>query len=163
MSGLPTQPALIISDLDGDGKNDVITPATHGIGIIRNIGYPGLVNFTSSIEFRTDSNVFNAASFPGVAAGDLDGDGKPDLVVANTNTNSISFFKNTSTPGLISFATKLDLIHVGGPTHPSIGDLDGDGKSDLAIINLAGNVNTLSVYRNVSINGNISFETLQSN
>ena len=45
-----------------------------------------------------------------VAIGDLNGDGKLDLAVANGNSDSVSVFFNTTTPGALtpSFAAKQD-------------------------------------------------------
>ena len=39
---------------------------------------------------------------------DLDLDGKPDLVVFNSGSNSISIFRNTSIVGTISLAARQD-------------------------------------------------------
>lgn len=92
------------------------------------------------------------------AIGDIDGDGKPDLVVVNSTANTVSIFRNTAGSGNItagSFAAKIDLPAGGGAQGVSIADLDGDGKSDLTVANLTDN--TLSVYLNTSTTGNISF------
>ena len=42
-------------------------------------------------------------------AEDLDGDGKRDLVVANTGSGSLSILRNTSVAGSVSFASKVDI------------------------------------------------------
>jgi hypothetical protein len=47
------------------------------------------------VDFVSGANVNS------VAIGDLDGDGKPDLAVANYLSNSVSVYHNTSTTGLI--------------------------------------------------------------
>jgi hypothetical protein len=57
---------------------------------------------------------FTAGNKPySVAIGDLDGDGKPDLAVANFLGSSVSVFRNTSASGSItasSFAVKVDCL-----------------------------------------------------
>jgi len=60
--------------------------------------------------------------------GDLDGDGKPDLVVVDVYANRLTIFRNTSTPGNISFASVSDLIRGNIRNTSAIVDLDGDGK-----------------------------------
>lgn len=106
-----------------------------------------------------------------VTAGDFDGDGKPDLAVThgawyipNSNSNVISIYKNTSTPGVISFATPVNII--GGFNGRSIiaGDVDGDGKLDIVYLSHAGgnpDGDSIYVHRNISTPGNISFDPYQ--
>ena len=44
-----------------------------------------------------------------VCTGDIDGDGKVDILSVAPLTNTLSLFKNTSTPGVISFAARIDI------------------------------------------------------
>ena len=65
----------------------------------------GSVNFSTKVDFTTSSNPY------GVAIGDIDGDGKSDVVAVNLSSNTISVFRNTSSSGSISsgsFSTKVD-------------------------------------------------------
>ena len=82
------------------------------------------------------------------AFGDLDGDGKMDMVVGHSN-GSVSFFKNTAssasaTPVWVLSAQKLidnfttDTINTGGYATPFIYDVDHDGKPDLVLGNVYG-------------------------
>jgi hypothetical protein len=73
-----------------------------------------------------------------VLVGDLNGDGKPDLVTANrTGTVSLFFGKGDGT-----FATRVDYAAAsicipcdGGPDSVAVGDLNGDGKLDIVVTN----------------------------
>jgi hypothetical protein len=78
-----------------------------------------------------------------VAAADLNGDGKPDLVTANRYANTISVFLNR---GDGKFKPRRDYSGAGDPRAVAIGDLNDDGKPDLATV--SNDANALSVFLN---------------
>jgi len=138
---------VVIGDLDGDGKPDmaVANNSSNTVSVFRNTSNVGSIT-TSSFATKVD---FATGSYPsGVAIGDLDGDGKPDLAVTNYTSSTVSVFRNTSTVGAITLATKVDFVTGTSPQVIAISDLDGDGKADMAVINLS--TNSLSVFRNIS-------------
>lgn len=72
-----------------------------------------------------------------MASGDLDSDGKPDLVITDNSTTdvAITIWRNTSTVDQISF-TGAGLFGAFGDVAPvdlAIGDLDGDNVQDLLV------------------------------
>ncbi|OYU93853.1 MAG: hypothetical protein CFE21_18650 [Bacteroidetes bacterium B1(2017)] len=134
--------SLAIGDLDGDGKLDlaVTNYSSNTVSVYRNIGTNGTVSFATKVDFTTGNNPKS------VSIGDIDGDAKPDLTITNYNSNSVSIFRNTCSSGTISFASKVDFTTGTNPNSAAIGDLDGDGKPDLAITNEGSN--SVSVLRN---------------
>jgi FG-GAP-like repeat/IPT/TIG domain/Secretion system C-terminal sorting domain len=107
---------------------------------------------------------YSVGTFPtGNAITDLNDDGKPELVTANSVSNSISILKNTSIPGKISFTPGINLLPGTDPKSVASGDLDGDGHTDLVAVNYNhGIASSIAVYRNTSAGGNISFAARQS-
>jgi hypothetical protein len=94
-----------------------------------------------------------------IRVSDLDGDGKPDMLVANYTAGSISVFRNTSGIGNINVANfvRQDFTSGTGATFISVADLDNDGKQDVIVANQG--ENTLSIFKNISTSGNISFNS----
>jgi len=67
-----------------------------------------------------------------VAIGDLNRDGRPDLVVANQSANTVSVLLGTGTG---SFGTAANFSVGANPTAVAVGDFDEDGRPDLVIAN----------------------------
>ena len=151
-----TEPSSVsIGDLDGDGKADlaVANNNSNTVSVFRNTASgPGSISYAAKIDFTTGVFPFS------VSNGDLDGDGKAELAVANYTSGTVSVFRNTSSgAGIISYAAKVDFTAGTNPRSVSIGDLDGDGKADLAVPNSGSS--TVSVFRNMSSVGSISYAT----
>ena len=79
---------------------------------------------------------------------DLDGDGKLDFAVIHAQSRFISVLLNRSTGGTTNFSPQLKVVHSASaaPTAIAIGDLDNDGRNDLAIANSA--TGTVSAFLN---------------
>ena len=152
---------IAVADIDGDGKPDIITPNSSDgtITIFRNLGTPG--SFTTNslaagVDFTTGGAPFQ------IAVGDLNGDGKPEIVVADSSGPNFFLFGNTITNGLIdtnSFAAPV-AIAAGTTGNASvvsvaIGDLDGDGVPDLAVA--VDNQNIVTIFRNSTAPGSTNF------
>ena len=84
--------------------------------------------FGAKTDFGTGSNPHS------VAIGDLNGDGKPDLAVANSASNTVSVLLGN---GDGTFGAKTDFATGVDPRSVAIGDVNGDGKPDLAVANCA--------------------------
>jgi hypothetical protein len=74
------------------------------------------------------------------AVGDLNGDGRPDLVSANAMRRTVSVLINK---GKGRFRTKREFGTGRNPKSVAIGDLDGDGNGDIAALNDAGTVSVV--------------------
>ncbi len=143
--------SCITGDADMDGKTDIIITNynSNSVSVLRNTSTPGSVSFAAKVDFATGTNPFNTAM------GDLDNDNKPELLVTNSNSQSVSVFRNTGSSGIVSFAAPVDLVTANLPLGVSINDFDGDGKQDIAVADFGSG--SLSVFKNTSTIGIISF------
>jgi hypothetical protein len=143
--------SVAIGDIDGDSKPDlaVANQESNTVSVLRNIGSSGTLNFATKVDFAVGTSPYS------VAIGDIDGDGKPDLAVVNYYSDAVSVLHNTGISGTVSFATKVDLATGRHPASVAIGDIDGDGKPDLAVANT--NSDNVSVFCNIGSSGTPGF------
>lgn len=139
--------ALAIGDLDKDGQPDIVTANFSGntISVLRNTSVSGTFALATKIDFAT------GASPNAVAIGDVDNDGKADIIVGNYAANNLSFFKNAATAGsftLTSLTTMPVISLAGAPTAVFLADIDQDGNADLVVSNYHPTRNVISILRN---------------
>lgn len=123
----------VFGDFDGDGRADLY--------VVRG-AYPYGVNL---LYRHGADNAFRAVPGEGIAGdrkngiaavlGDVDGDGRPDLFVANWGRNAL--YRNRSGPGEIRFVdgtAAAALAEDGRSWGALFSDLDGDGTPDLVVL-----------------------------
>ncbi len=126
-----------VADFDGDGRDDLLIAGSDRFGVLQ-VGQKGLrLKTIASYESRR-----NEARLSDLAAGDVNGDGIPDVVFVDIGEQSLE---------IASFAGDKDLIpaihfrvferktfrQMGDTIEPrdlAIGDVDGDHRSDIVLI-----------------------------
>ncbi len=124
--------SLVSADFNRDGKLDFAEfnyGATSGSGIQVSLWANG--TFSPPTTYHDQDNL-EPAETRGLAAGDLNGDGAPDLVLASSS-NGACVLKNDGHGGFTA-AGVCSAASVGydGDT-VAIGDVDGDGKADVVL------------------------------
>jgi hypothetical protein len=124
--------SVATGDLNGDGSLDLATANYSGtVSVLLNQGDG---SFRPKLDLRITTTT---AVDRGVTIGDVNGDGKPDLVTANySSPYTVSVFVNR---GDGSFQDKVDYETGRFPSSVAIGDLNGDSKPDLITANQYGN------------------------
>src|SRR5262249_22953756 len=125
--------AVAIGDLNNDGKADmaVANGSAGTISVLLSTTVPGAA--TPTFGGKQD---FAAGTLPSaLALGDVNGDGRLDVAVANANDNTVSVLLNTIAPGATtaSFGAKQDFQTGTKPQSILFKDLNGDGKADLVV------------------------------
>lgn len=144
---------LELADFNGDGRTDIVSMPFRETGtrihILKNNSIEG------TLKFEIEASLTNGGQTNGVSVGDFDDDGLIDIVVASNSTGQITTFRNSTAGADITFDAGENLsITDTTPFGVTVGDLNGDGKLDIASAFGAGNI---YVFENNSSSGNISF------
>jgi len=141
---------VVASDLNGDGKPDLIVthPSDSTLSVLLNTTTPGAAtpSFATRKTFATGSNPTC------VTAGDVNGDGKPDLIVVGSSSYTISALINITVPGAATpnFAAQQSFGTANSSTSVTSADVNGDGKPDLIVATFGSIDNTVSVLLNTT-------------
>ena len=136
-----------VGDMNGDGVPDIMLVGLRsGICAYQNTG-----TNTAPVWTRTPAwDVPTAATptltnkFNGPALGDLDGDGKLDLMVGQSSGTTVYAYRNTGTTSVPvwTYTSAWNYVAAASISQalPRLVDLNGDGKYDLMIGNSGGTV-----------------------
>ncbi|MFO0859740.1 MAG: FG-GAP-like repeat-containing protein [Phycisphaerales bacterium] len=124
--GLP-EPGVdvAVGDFDGDGRDDAIfSHAGNNRAFTLAKQQPG-GSFSVGASFSVAGGAWNR-----VAAGDLDGDGRPEVIVFDKGTGSVRSFANDGTGSFTSAPAGALSLPPPLSSDVAFGDVDGDGNAD---------------------------------
>jgi hypothetical protein len=121
------QSSVAVGDYNRDGKPDLFTTdADGGRFVFVRLSYPDRAGYSPPYGF------FSGTGPSSVAMDDFNGDGKPDLVVANTFSNDVRVHLQDD--------GRILIYPVGvNPVSVAVGDFNGDGRPDLVTANETSN------------------------
>lgn len=146
-----------IADLDLNGRPELLITdqGSNVISVLINQSTTSVINFAASpiiITITDPDPVKSVASTDGIIVEDLNGDYLPEIVTSQyqTNTSNLFIVENKSTPGTIAVGT-ITRLDIGNTVKRiRIGDLDNDGRKDIAVTQLLGP--SISIFLNQGSN-----------
>lgn len=157
--GKGAYPALL--DYNADGLMDLLignyslkttaTNAYSGLTLYENTGTATDPKYELvTRDYEDFSTLFNPLIFGmSPAVGDMDGDGDDDIILGDAD-GKLHYFENTAPSGQFAnfpnVVAQFKGIDVGQFATPTIADIDRDGKKDLVVGEMGGNLN---YFRNI--------------
>ena len=129
--------SLYVADFNGDGKLD-LAALTQYNGVFIYLGN-GDGTFQTAVGYSTvDPNHPNNYTASGMAVGDLNGDGKLDIAVTESNGMAVLLNNGNGTFGTATYYASG--INSQSQMGIAIGDLNGDKKNDIVTTDYLGDV-----------------------
>ena len=149
-----TTRSVVVGDFNEDGIWDLAVTSNNFLRVLRGAGTNGIGDgtFQAPLQYNAGANAFE------LATGDFNLDGITDLVAVYSSVSGAGIFLGNGIGGVGNgtFPAGAAAITVGANARgPVVGDWNGDGVPDLAIVN-SGTAKTLSV---LTGKGNGTFNT----
>ena len=114
----------------GTAQVTVVSPAPGGG--TSNVDFFPILASSTSVAFSATTSTLTAPANPvAVVVGDINKDGKMDMVVADDANNSVSIFLGN---GDGTFQTRSDIAVVGFPIDAVLADVNNDGNLDIILV-----------------------------
>jgi hypothetical protein len=139
-TGLLAPAAVRLWDLNDDGVPDLIVANSGGNDVLV---YPGLRGGRFGPALNGSDGFATGTNPVGVTVADVNGDGAPDLIVANSGSNDVSILLNQRQGDALTFAQGPRLKVGAGPVASLVQDVNGDRRPDLLVSNSASNTVSL--------------------
>jgi hypothetical protein len=124
-------------DFNADGRTDIAVSNSGGGGGSNPYSVTILMHNSGDDDFTVAGYLsLGPTSFAsGIATGDFNGDGKTDVAVSMHDTGQVAIFvRNPANNGFTTLAGSPFSVGGSGPGDIAVGDLDGTGGPDLAVV-----------------------------
>ena len=128
--------AVTLADLNGDGIPDLIVANSGSNNVLV---YPGLGNGQFGPALNGGHGFFTGTNPAGISVADVNGNGRPDLVVANKGSNDVSILLNQPQGNSFTFTPGPRLKAGSGPLSTVVQDVNSDGIPDVLVSNSQSN------------------------
>jgi FG-GAP-like repeat/Bacterial pre-peptidase C-terminal domain len=128
-TAITVSPATQQNDFNGDAKSDLlfVNNTSHGVAVWQ-------MNGTQVVANPQVGTINAAAGWHYQDKGDFNGDGKTDLLLLNNTNHGVAIWQMNGTQ--IELSPQVGTINAAAGWHyQGLGDFNGDGKTDLLMLN----------------------------